>query len=374
MTMLQPNSEAELAEVVKGATTPLSIQGGATRGLGVTGIAGDTLSVAGLSGIELYEPGALTLVVQAGTPVAHIESQLASEGQRLAFEPIDHRALLGSSGTPTIGGVVAANISGPRRIQVGAARDFALGIRFVDGRGDVVRNGGRVMKNVTGYDLVKLISGSFGTLGVITEVALKVLPISETQASLQVAVSNPDEAISVMSTALNSPYDVSGAAYDPKSGCASLRIEGFEDQVSYRAAQLHSLLSPLGDVSTLAADATTDLWRAIANVTEFADRAGDVWRVSCAPSAAPKLAALAEADGLLFDWAGGLIWMLMPAGTDLRGRLGKYSGHATLVRGDAAMGRFEPKLRPLAALDKGLRAQFDPNGIFNQGLMAAAEA
>jgi glycolate oxidase FAD binding subunit len=179
--MMTPNSEAELAQIVADAKAPLAIHGGGTRGVAVDG---DALSTANLSGIELYEPGALTIVVKAGTPVAEVDAALAIEGQRLAFEPMDHRGLLGATGTPTMGGLIAANISGPRRIQAGAARDFALGVRFVDGRGEIIKNGGRVMKNVTGYDLVKLMSGSHGTLGVLTEVSLKVLPMPETEATL----------------------------------------------------------------------------------------------------------------------------------------------------------------------------------------------
>ncbi|MCV6587399.1 MAG: FAD-binding protein, partial [Marinibacterium sp.] len=162
---MTPKTEAELAETIASASAPLAIRGGGTRGLP---LAGDPLDVSGLSGVTLYEPGALTIVAQAGTPVADIETALAAENQRLAFEPMDHRGIMGTDGAPTIGGVIAGNISGPRRIQGGAARDFLLGVRYVDGSGQVIRNGGRVMKNVTGYDLVKLMAGSWGTLGVLT--------------------------------------------------------------------------------------------------------------------------------------------------------------------------------------------------------------
>ena len=367
--MHRPQTEAELAEIVAGSDVPLRICGGGTRGIDGPG---EVVSAAGLSGVTLYEPGALTLVVQAGTPVAEIEALLAGEGQRLAFEPLDHRGLLGSSGEPTIGGVIAGNVSGPRRVQAGAARDHALGLRFVDGRGDVVSNGGRVMKNVTGYDLVKLMAGSFGTLGVLTEVSLKVLPATETEASLQIAVTDAGAAVAVMSAALGSPFEVSGAGHDAATGLVSLRIEGFGDQVSYRCGALSERLVAQGDVAVLEQEASRALWLSYRDVAPFHGVSGDVWRVSCAPSAAPGLIARAEAEGAMLDWGGGLIWLRLPEGSDLRARLGSYDGHATLVRG-RGHARFEPKPGPLAALEAGLRRQFDPKGIFNPGLMAEAE-
>ena len=202
--MEKMKSEADVATFVAGAKGPLAIHGGGTRSVGRP-VVGDVLDVSGLSGVTLYEPGALTIVAQAGTPLSEIEATLAAENQRLAFEPYDLTAMLGTDGASTIGGVIATNASGPRRIQAGAARDFALGVRFVDGMGNIVKNGGRVMKNVTGYDLVKLMSGSWGTLGVLTEVSLKVLPAVEAVTTLVIKDIDAPQAVAAMSAALGSP-------------------------------------------------------------------------------------------------------------------------------------------------------------------------
>jgi glycolate oxidase FAD binding subunit len=239
MTVLAPENEAELAEAVAeaaGAGTPLEIRGGGTRaGLGRPVQASKTLSTAGLSGISLYEPGALTLVVKAGTPVAEVEAALAAEGQMLPFEPMDHRALLGTDGEPTIGGVVACGVSGPRRIQAGACRDAMLGVRFVNGRGEVVKSGGRVMKNVTGYDLTKLICGSYGTLGVLSEIAFKVLPKPEAEATLVCEGLGAADGVAALNAALASPFGITGAAHmgGDAEGRSLVRIEGLAGSVAY---------------------------------------------------------------------------------------------------------------------------------------------
>lgn len=367
-------SEQALVDAVKGAKGPLAIRGGATRGVPAVG---DVLGVAGLSGISLYEPGALTLVAQTGTPVAEIEAALAAENQRLAFEPMDHRGLLGTTGEPTIGGVMAANVSGPRRISVGAARDFLLGVRFVDGRGAVVKNGGRVMKNVTGYDLVKLMAGSFGTLGVLSEVSFKVLPRPETEATLILGGLDDVGAVGAMAQALGSPFEMTGAAHDPAQNKTLLRIEGFETSVAYRLDQLRALLTITGaemDVAT--AEASGNMWKDIRDVTAFAGQEGDVWRVSCKPSDGPAIAERSGAQAWFYDWAGGLIWLRSAAGHDLRQHIGAFGGHAVLVRADdatkARLGMFHPEAAGVARLTAGLRAQFDPKGIFNRGLMEQA--
>jgi glycolate oxidase FAD binding subunit len=372
---MRPDSEAALADAIKSAKGPLAIRGGGTRGFALEAA---PLSTAGLSGISLYEPGALTLVAAAGTPIAQIAKALAAEGQRLAFEPMDHRPLLGTQGEPTLGGVIAANVSGPRRIQGGAARDYALGVRFVDGAGNIVKNGGRVMKNVTGYDLVKLMCGAHGTLGVLTEVALKVLPVPETQATLMLRGLDDARAVAAMSAALASPFEITGAAHCAKvldgGAVTLLRIEGFETSVSYRIERLKSLLKDVGaEMQVADAEMSSWVWESVRDAAQMTDLEGDVWRVSCKASDAPALAARSGAEGWYFDWGGGRIWIRTRAGTDLRASLGSYDGHATLIRASrdtkAKLPTFQPEAPGIARLAAGLRARFDPRGLLNPGLM-----
>ncbi|MFN0116246.1 MAG: FAD-binding protein, partial [Paracoccaceae bacterium] len=278
MTEAGIRDEADIAEAVRSANGPLRIAGGGTRGIGRP-VAGMGLSTAGLSGITLHQPGALTLVARAGTPLVEVEAALAAEGQHLPFEPPDWRGLLGRAGESTIGGAVAANASGPRRVQAGAARDSLIGVRFVDGTGMVVRNGGRVMKNVTGYDLVKLMAGSRGTLGVLTEVAFKVLPRPEAAASVELAGLGNAEAVAAMAAALGSPFDVSGAAH-VAGGATRVRVEGFAASVAYRAERLAALLSPHGPVTVVTdRDRVAADWRAVRDAAPVAEGPGDVWRL-----------------------------------------------------------------------------------------------
>lgn len=360
-------TEAELADAVRGANSPLRIVGGGTRSIGQCGPA-EVLETGGLSGVSLYEPGALTLVAGAGTPLQQVTDLLASEGQRLPFEVPDLRDLLGRTGVSTLGGVVAANASGPRRVQVGACRDSLIGVRFVDGAGNVIKNGGRVMKNVTGYDLVKLMAGSHGTLGVLTEVSFKLLPVPETATTLVLAGLDDARAVAAMSAALSSPYEVSGAAHWPGVG-TYLRLEGFAASVAYRAGQLGFHLTNFGPITQEEDSAT--LWANIRDVAPFHRRRGDVWRVSVKPSDAPQIVARAGADAALYDWGGGLIWLLTEPGIDLRARIAPFAGHATRLCGDPGDGlaSFQPEPPALAALVKGLHKKFDPRGILNPGLM-----
>ncbi|TRW98243.1 FAD-binding protein [Paracoccus sp. M683] len=344
---MRPETEQELAGMIREAGEPLSITGGGTRlhpGEGQ----GARLDMTGLTGITLYEPEALTLVVRAGMPLDQVQAALKAENQMLGFEP-DARA--GS----TIGGVVAANASGPRRVQVGACRDALIGVRFVGGDGAVVKNGGRVMKNVTGYDLAKLMAGSRGTLGALTEVAFRTTPIPPVTLTLSIPALGPAAAIPALTAALTGPYEVSAAGWLPGHG-AVLRIEGLDGSVKIRRKALLQRLAGFGEV----VHANADCWR-LAHPRDPAG--GDLWRIVCRPSEAPALIA-ALPDIAAVDWGGALIWAVLPAGT--MPALPRFSGHAMRVSGDA------PALLPAAdavaaRLAAGLRQRLDPRAIF-QGI------
>ncbi|WP_374391241.1 FAD-binding protein [Tabrizicola sp.] len=355
-------TEAELAEAVAGATGPLLLRGGGTRTLGHA--TGKVLETGGLSGVDLYEPGALTLVVRAGTPLAEVEAVLAGERQRLAFEVPDMRGLLGREGVSTIGGVVATNASGPRRVQVGACRDACLGVRFVDGTGTVIKNGGRVMKNVTGYDLVKLFAGSRGVLGVLTEVSLKVQALPEAEATLVVEGLDDAAGLAALRVALGSPFDVSGAARH--TGQSLIRVEGMAGSVAYRSGRLRDRIG--GDVTVVEGEASAALWRAVRDVVSLQARPGEVWRIATLPTAAAGIAAGLGGEAV-WDWGGGLVWLLLDPGRGaevaaaVAGR-----GHATLVKGQGGP-VFPPEAPEVQALVAGLKARFDPRGILNRGMM-----
>lgn len=388
---LAPSSEAELADIVRGAAAeriPLAIAGGGTRQtLGRPVQAERTLSTKGLAGITLYEPAELVLSARAGTPLAEVEVALAERGQRLPFEPMDHRPLLGSTGEPTIGGLVAANVSGPRRVHAGALRDSLIGVRMVTGRGEAIASGGRVMKNVTGYDLVKLSAGAFGTLGVLTEVTFKVLPRAKAETTLVLGGLDDTRAIETLSAGLCSPFEVTGAAHLPPGeyGPAStlLRLEGTPEQVEYRAAALGERLASFGAARRLDAEEGATAWAGVRDGTALAEpRQRVVWRISTAPSrGAAVVAALGPLVlGRFYDWGGGLVWIAADAAGDagaaaIRAVLKREGGHATLVRGPeplrAAIEVFEPLSPPIMALTRGIKAAFDPSGVLNPGRMYA---
>jgi len=400
--VFRPGYEAELGDTIAGAAaagTRVEILGGGTRrDIGRPVKADVVVSLSGLSGITGYNPAELVMSAKAGTPLGEIEAALAGNGQMLTFEPIDHRPLLGSAGEPTIGGVFAANASGPRRLSAGAARDSLIGARFVNGRGEVVASGGRVMKNVTGLDLVKLMAGSWGTLAAMTEVTFKVLPRPRDAATIAVFGLNDAEAAAAMAEAMALPVEVSGAAHLPETvvgvfaggalrgaGPATvLRLEGLPASVSVRSRKLAEAMAGRGDVRVLGAGETALLWKEIRDVKPFAERRGKpVWCVSIAPVAGAQLvAALRLQTGVdaFYDWQGGLVWLAMEQDSEadlVRTYLRALGGgHATLIRADAATRAttevFEPQPPALAALSARIKAALDPAGIFNPGRMTAA--
>ncbi|MGU3537236.1 FAD-binding protein [Methylobacterium sp. A54F] len=391
MGAYEPQDEAGAAEIVRGAAgraERLRLVGSDTKaGIGRPAQDKATLSAAGLTGITLYEPAEMVIAARAGTPLFEVEAALAASGQMLPFEPVDHRALMGTTGEPTFGAVAAANNSGPRRINMGAARDSLIGVRFVNGRGEVIKSGGRVMKNVTGLDLVKLMAGSWGTLGFLTEVTFKVLPVQERATTLMFRDLDDTRAIEALSAALGSPFELTGAAHLP-AGLGSpeartlMRLEGFTDSVAYRFGELRQLLRRFGAPEAVEGEASADLWRGVRDVAPFAGSTEAVWRISTAPTRGAEVThaiGRALAARWYYDWGGGLIWLATDAGGDagasvIRSALGA-GGHATLVRAPdavrAAVPVFQPLAEPLMRVTQGIKAAHDPGGLFNPGRMYA---
>ena len=370
---------------------------GSKRGIGRPSQSDLTLDLSSLSGVTLYEPEELVLSARAGTPIAEIEKLVAESGQELAFEPMDYGPLFGVPlGRGTIGGVIAANLSGPRRIKAGAARDHFLGVTAVSGRGETFKSGGRVVKNVTGYDLCKLMAGSHGTLGAMTDVTIKTLPRAETEATVMVLGLDDAKAMSAMAEAMGSSCDVSGAAHLPfqtmgdlkgllgEQSVTLLRLEGVGPSVSHRVSMLAALLKPFGPVETLAEETSRPIWRTIRDVRPLAEQSYQpVWRISTSPMQGAVLAqsiAVATDASYFFDWAGGLIWLAVPRSRDagaavVRKSVAEAGGHATLIRAPAAIRAavdvFEPQAEAVAALTRRVKDSFDPKGILNPGRMWA---
>lgn len=399
--ILKPADTKHVEDAVRWALDhdkALEIAGqGSKRGIGRPSQTDLTLDLSGLTGVTLYEPAELVLSARAGTPLAEIEALLAENNQELAFEPIDYGPVLGGrAGQGTLGGAIAANLSGPRRIKAGAARDHFLGVTAVTGRGDTIKSGGRVVKNVTGYDLCKLLAGSWGTLAAMTDITVKVLPKAETEATVLIEGLDDAQAGAAMAAAMGSPYDVSGAAHLPDhvaswfdglpqpEAATVLRLEGFAPSVAHRRETLAALMKPFGPVTLLEEQDSRALWRSIRQVKPFAGEAAQarpLWRLSVPPAQGHRLADLiTPAAQMFYDWGGGLVWLAMPFANEpdagsVRGAVAELGGHATLIRAPAsvraAVNVFTPEEPALAALNKRVKESFDPKGVLNPGRMWA---
>lgn len=396
MTVLAPSAPADVLAAVQwtvGEEMSVEVAGhGSKRRIGRPMETENTIDLSALSGVSLYEPEELVLSAYAGTPLAEIETHLLRHNQQLAFEPMDYGPLLGGkAGRGTIGGVLAANLSGPRRLKAGAARDHVLGVQAVSGRGEAFKSGGRVVKNVTGYDLSKVMAGSWGTLAVLTEVTFKVLPAAETETTLAIRGLLDDRAAAAMSLAMGSSADVSSAAHLPEGvavlvdkgahgsdAATVLRLEGFSTSIAYRLALLEDLLKNAGPLQRIDGERSRALWRDIRDCRPFADGTEKpVWRVSMPPADAHAMTLALRNNvpaSCFYDWQGGLIWLRMEDGEghaeELRAHIRRLGGgHATLVRAPAAVRAavsvFEPQAPALAELSRRLKAQFDPKNVLN---------
>lgn len=398
---LKPADTSQVEEAVRwalGNDKAFEVVGsGSKRPLGRPSQTELTLDLSGLTGVTLYEPDELILSARAGTPLAEIEKLLSDNNQQLDFEPMDYGPLLGQdAGQGTIGGTLAVNLSGPRRIKAGAARDHFLGATVVTGRGETVKTGGRVVKNVTGYDLCKVLAGSFGTLAAMTDVTIKVLPKAETEATVVVPGLDDAQACAAMSLALGSSCDVSAAAHLPDhvasyfeglpgpDAATVLRVEGVAPSVAHRTEMLLRLMQPFGAAATLDASGSAALWRSVRQVAPFAADSAlsrPLWRISTPPAQAHRLVDLVTpAAQMFYDWGGGLVWMAMPFeneadASSIRRAVAEIGGHATLVRAPASLRAsvdvFQPQETGLAALSRRVKESFDPKGVFNPGRMWA---
>ena len=399
---LSPTDADGLADAVRWAVAgehPMEVvAGGSKRDFGRPVQSAATLSLAALDGIVDYQPSELVLTAKAATPLATIQAAIEAERQMLAFEPADYAPLLGSAEGATLGGALACNLSGPRRIKAGAARDHFLGVHAVSGRGERFKAGGRVVKNVTGYDVCKLLAGSYGTLALMHEVTVKVLPAPERTRTVLVFGLEPAAAMDALEAALSSAHEVSGAAHMPAEVAAcsgvsyvagagaavsAVRVEGFPASVEARCAALRALLGRFGAVEELHSKNSATLWREIRDVQAFADDNGPLWRLSVPPASGAAVAVRVTdaADArVLFDWGGGLVWLGVNGAPDagetaVRAAAAAVGGHATLVRADAptrvARAVFQPQTAGLAALTERIKRAFDPAGVLNPGRMYA---
>jgi glycolate dehydrogenase FAD-binding subunit len=394
-----PADEAGITEAIleaNAAGEPLVIRGNSSKSALMRPVqAARSLSTTGLSGITLYSPHEMIITAGAGTPLAEIEAAVAEKGQHLIAEPPDFGPILGTATPQTLGGVVAANLSGPRRVAWGATRDHVMGVRAVNGMGEAIHSGGRVLKNVTGLDLCKLLTGSYGTLAVLTEITLKLLPAPERRGTLVVAGLDPMRGVAALAASLGSPYAVSGAAYVPEELSARIpalawfkgpvtlaRIEDFSASVAYRTDRLRSDLAEFGTAELLDDGASRAAWAAVRDAAPLVEEQGAVWRVSVRPSAGPSVAqAVQAAFGArwFMDWGGGLIWIAGPATEAAHAAVASAARAAggvwTLTRAPeglrAAVDVIPPEVPTLARITRGVKAAFDPKGILNPGRLYA---
>ncbi|MGO8911854.1 MAG: FAD-binding protein [Bradyrhizobium sp.] len=406
MDTLRVRDAKDVEQAVRAAIAseqPLEIIGhGSRRSIGQPMATNALLDLSALNAVTSYEPNELIITVQAGAPLADVKSLIDSKNQHFAFEPVDTALLLGTAGEGTIGGMIGAGLAGPRRVQAGGVRDHLLGAHAVSGFGDSFKAGGRVVKNVTGYDLCKLLAGSWGTLAVMTEVTLKVMPRPESERTLVLRGLDDATANRAMTAALGSPFDVSGAAHVPNSALRAsvgglgdvgspreavtlLRLEGITASATHRAAALAKVLSPFGAAEILEDAASAAIWNCIRDVEPFAAKgalgAWQVWRIVCPPAFGGALGqALAHDTGgdVIYDWGGGLVWAALPPKPDaqaalVRPRVEAVGGHAMLLRASDEVRRkvevFHPPKSGVAALAERVRLSFDPKSILNRGRM-----
>lgn len=402
--IIRPGAGWELQSVLESCISqsrPLEIAGaGSKRFVGRPMQTAMTLTTSSMRGIRLYEPTELVMTALAGTPVSQVEAVLAAQNQMLAFEPIDIGPTSGGElGEHTIGAAFATNLSGSRRIRSGGARDHLLGIEAVNGRAEVFRSGGRVMKNVTGYDLCRALTGSWGTLGILTEVTFKVLPWPEQCATL-VYLGLPEEiAIEVLCSAMGSPYEVSGAIHlqdvvaarletgvlrNEKTSVTCLRLEDFAGAVTYRKKALRELLQVYGEPMELDSSQSLGFWAELRRLSVMpCQQETCLWRISTLPTNGPKVVAAISRHmpaAAFYDWSGGMIWVEVPAtadagASDIRRAVAVNGGHATLIRAApevrANVEVFQPQAPAIEKLMRGLKSAFDPYNILNPGRMYA---
>jgi glycolate oxidase FAD binding subunit len=377
----KPRTTQELADYVAIGAKLEIVGSGTKRGLGRPLQAETALNMSGFTGISLYEPEELVLEAGAGTRLSDIERALAQHNQQLAFEPPDYSKLLGVKHNGTLGGLMSCGLSGPRRIKAGAARDHILGIAGVSGRGEIFKAGGRVVKNVTGFDVAKLMTGSYGTLAALTSITVKVLPAAATEETLVFSGLSDAKAMQAMSLAMQSACDVSGAAHLPGKPAQTLfRLEGIQASVVYRRQKLASHLKIFGVSDYLSEKESSSEWKAIRDVERLsADDTRFVWKLSVTPSKAAETVARISKQldvQYFYDWAGGLVWLGVPRSNQAYAYIIRNcveDGHATLFRAEEDVRErievFEPQLPALSALTKRVKASFDPHGVFNHGRM-----